>query len=237
MAAAWVTRAMGRHIARLGIAGAPEPGSDESDAHARAWERQFRHINASEGEVEAAMVAVLASPPKWWVEQCQAIVDAVLSERSTNPARVDWPDDVPASREDAERASRSCHLCEGSGWAEVFHRDYDGRQTIDRANPDGTVTRSPARFRLACVCAAGKWLLRANEKSAADAEGEWERDRRGREVARMRGIERVMQGHTEYTTEDPTIPDLRGVEMPEGLGDWRAMASAWATAKDAAKQT
>lgn len=222
---------------RLSLPDAPEPDTEVFDDYARGWDIEFQRLTALPGEVDRASLATMADPSPWWRDQLKAIVKAIEADRATNIARPDWPDDVPLTREDAERASRSCHLCEGSGWAEVFHRDYDGRPTIDRTNPDGTVTRSPARFRLACLCAAGKWLLRANERSAADAEGEWERDRRGREVARMRGIERVMQGHTEFTTEDPTIPDLRGVAMPEGKLDWRAMVSAWAAAKDAAKRT
>lgn len=220
---------MARHGGLLGLPGVPEPGTEDFDAHARTWENVFRRLNSMDAEVERASLAVLENPPKWWVEQLPAIEAAILASRAANPARGEWPDDVPQAREDAERASRSCEMCSGSGWAEVFHRRYQGKPTIEDVNSDLSVTVTPARFRLACICPAGRWLLRAHERAAADAESQYERDRRHRELRTIQGIERVMQGHTDYQCGDPTY--IEGVDMPGERTDWRAMVRAWAEAK------
>lgn len=224
-----MSRAMITHMDRLSLPDVPEPGTELYDDHCCGWDMAFQRINASAGEVDRASLAVMAAPPSWWRDQLPAILKAIDLDRSTNPARPDMPDDVPATREDAERASRTCEMCTGSGWAEVFHRGYTGAPTIDVVNSDHTVTRIPARFRLACICAAGRWLLAAHERSAADAETQFERDRRERELRTIRGIERVMQGHTEYQCSDPTW--VEGVDVPETRSDWRAHVRAWADAR------
>lgn len=220
---------MARHGGLLGLPGVPEPGTEDFDAHARVWENVFRRLNSMDAEVQRASLAVMESPPKWWVEQLPAIEAAILASRASNPARPEFPNDVPQTREDAERASRTCEWCSGSGWAEVFHRAYQGKPTIETVNSDHSVTITPARFRLACVCPAGRWLLGAHERGAADAESQFERDRRTRELKTIQGIERVVAGHTDYQVSDPTY--IEGVGEPSDRTDWRAIVRVWAEAK------
>lgn len=209
---------MARHGALLGSPGVPELRTEEFEAHARIWENVFRRLNAMDVEVEKASDAVLERPPKWWAEQLPAIEAAILAERAKNPARPEVEDEIPVAREDAERLSRRCDLCTGSGWAEVWHREFTGQPVIERTASDGSTYRINARFRLACKCPLGKWLLRANERSAQAVEGEYERTRRLREVDAMRGIDRVLAGHTDYMVFDPraaAVKDESEVEWEE----------------------
>lgn len=219
------------HMGRLNLSDVPDPDSELFEDHARAWEARFAQVRAFEAEVDRASLAVLAAPTSpngwWWRDQLPAIVHAIEAARADNPARPEFPDDAPQSRAEAERASRTCDICSGSGWAEVFHRDYAGRPTIETVNSDHTTTIILARFRLACLCPHGRWLLRANEKAASEVEDSYERERRVLEARSLEGIRRVMEGHTDYTCFDPTAP--RDVDVPQTT-NWRAHVAAWAEA-------
>lgn len=223
----WVRLAMTKHLSMLALPDAPKAGSEEFDNYALAWESAFHRANTLDAEVERARLSVLADPPKWWRDQLPAILKAIDAERASNPAQPEFGVQVN-DRAQAEKDSASCDLCSGSGWAEVFHRSYDGGGYVYDTASDGSEVRIRARFRLACHCPLGRWFLSHRERQASEAKGQDERTRLAKEARCLRGVEAVMAGRTEYTLFDPTVPT--DVDVPQ-TKDWRAHVRAWADSK------
>lgn len=223
----WVIKAMARHAERLSLPDAPSPGSELFEDNARAWEIEFSRVAANAMDVDRASLALMADPPSWWREQLKALVDAIEAERASNPARPEFPDvPAPDDRKSAEAASRTCTDCGGSGFAEVFHREYDGAPYVERVDAYGEVHRHRARFRIWCDCPLGKWFKLANERSAANAKDSFEADRQRDVVRAMSWIAAARAGVMEYVLGDPSAPP---VEMPTE-GGWRDHVRAWADA-------
>lgn len=198
---------MVRHASQLNLADAPKAGSPAFEDWAETWTEAFARINTFWDEAEKAARRVRQVPTSqsgwWWKDQLPSIVAAIQADRSDNPARVEIP--AQMTREQAEWASRDCRNCTGSGWAEVFHRLYDGKPTIEVVNSDGSVSRIAARFRLACNCAYGRWLLDANKRSASNSKLSGHESEQQRKFAAQIGwIDAVTSGRAaDYSLKEP----------------------------------
>ncbi len=77
-------------------------------------------------------------------------------------------DPTSYDRESAERKSRTCQHCRGSGFATIFDFEYTGSAVVVGIDDQGNHRPRAGRTCAYCICLFGRWLLENHKKTAKD---------------------------------------------------------------------
>ena len=187
----WLPDFLTRHCSRLRPGDWPEIGTEDEREFTRIWFAAFLAERVTEREADTASVRLGTRPPAFAREHLPAVMCEVFALREAN-AKTEC-NEVPATREAAERASRDCGHCSGSGQVRVYHPSRTGDGPIVVRDFRGREWRRPSAVVAHCSCPMGRWLRACIRASAPDL------------LQRIPDFIEVVGGRSRWLAEDPSI--------------------------------
>jgi hypothetical protein len=115
------------------------------------------------------------------------------------------PDPAASGREEAERQSRHCPVCEGRGLATLYRDGYRGHAAETIEDPERGRRQIVMRIMAHCVCALGRWMR-------ARTDDEMRR--------RIPDLNVIGDGQYPWSLEDPSLDAQARFHSAR---DWRQM--------------
>jgi hypothetical protein len=189
----WFEAWLADHLARHCHADLPDPAEPSSRAYYRGWTNQIIVSGLRDRETwdtaSESLMAEAVPLSRHFGRLMDLARQAASASITDTKAQTAAPESLPATREDAEAASRKCEHCGGSGWMTVVYARPEA--TRSATNPTSPIPPSVSAF---CICPHGRFLKRSQ---AADL------------VRRIPDLQDVLDGRSVWTLPPEPTPEER----------------------------
>lgn len=187
----WLPEAIERHRQRHPAAW-PEHDSEADRRFRRDWLSALIDVKARPDEFEAASRRLDGPATAFGEDHLPVLLGLIRSQREEPPIFAAPPSD----RASAEKASRDCEHCGGSGLAPVYHPLHDGSPTRVVEADDGRRYTVPTRVMAHCTCPIGRWM---RAKTGGDV------------LRRIPDFADIRDGKSRLLAYDPTADRVQGL--------------------------
>ncbi len=201
----WIDQFMINHQARYRVADWPERGCEDYAQFASVWLKTFIAAKVSPEEADAASYYLGECPPNFAREHLPGLMCQIRAGRVKTSSQM--------TRIEAEKSSRDCPFCEGTGMPFVFRPEFNGSHTIEALGDKGERVNVAASVNAYCECNIGKWIQMRHEQDAECKEV----------LARMPRLSQVLHGNSIWLEFDPSYSEA-SVDQIDHAGLRRMLA-------------
>lgn len=109
------------------------------------------------------------------------------------------------TREESERQSRHCNICEGRGLATLYREGYRGHEAEVIEHPERGHQQVVMRIMAHCICPLGEWMRARTDDEMRHV---------------IPDLKVIGEGQYPWSLEDPS---LNAMERVHSVRDWRQM--------------